>query len=270
MKTIMSIPVFGCHSNDTIILQTELVNLGFNSGIVDGVFGNQTKKAIQLFQKSKGLVADGIIGKKTLTALDFKYLTPINANGYYQLSWENKHPENAAWSNYIFDLIDGTLFDDKFSLCEDLLEFRPDYNDLNRKQKISVWGELISAICLFESSWIPTSWMVEKTMDKDPVTGIQVKSEGLMQLSYQDKKSYASLPCRLDWNADKLLDQNDTSKTIFNPLINLEFGINILAYQIFKFKKIALIKNVYWAVLRKTGKSSRIIEITQMIQNLTF
>ena len=32
---------------------------------VDGIFGNETKKAVISYQKSKGLSADGIVGKET-------------------------------------------------------------------------------------------------------------------------------------------------------------------------------------------------------------
>lgn len=35
----------------------------------DGVFGSQTKSAVQNFQRSKKISADGIAGKQTLTAL---------------------------------------------------------------------------------------------------------------------------------------------------------------------------------------------------------
>ncbi len=46
-------------------VQTALKKAGFYDGAVDGKIGKNTKKAITEFQKANGLVADGIVGKKT-------------------------------------------------------------------------------------------------------------------------------------------------------------------------------------------------------------
>lgn len=45
--------------------QMALKRAGFYKGKIDGKLGPQTKKAIKAFQKSKGLVQDGIIGMRT-------------------------------------------------------------------------------------------------------------------------------------------------------------------------------------------------------------
>ena len=50
-------------------LQTRLKAQGFNPGTIDGNFGPNTKSAVMAFQKSKGLVQDGIVGVNTWTAL---------------------------------------------------------------------------------------------------------------------------------------------------------------------------------------------------------
>lgn len=49
-------------------LQLFLNKLGFNTGSVDAVFGPTTEKAIREFQRSMGLVPDGIVGDSTLAA----------------------------------------------------------------------------------------------------------------------------------------------------------------------------------------------------------
>ncbi len=52
-----------------LAVQAALKEAGFNPGSLDGKFGPQTQKAIQQFQKAKGLKSDGKVGYKTLTKL---------------------------------------------------------------------------------------------------------------------------------------------------------------------------------------------------------
>lgn len=58
----------GDRSQDVRILQQRL-NLAGASLFVDGWFGDTTESAVRAYQSKKGLVADGIAGSKTLTAL---------------------------------------------------------------------------------------------------------------------------------------------------------------------------------------------------------
>ena len=55
----------GARGNIIKLLQEKLVSLGYNTNGVDGIFGTGTEKAIISFQKSNGLVVDGIVGKNT-------------------------------------------------------------------------------------------------------------------------------------------------------------------------------------------------------------
>ena len=50
-------------------LQRKLKELGFNPGAIDGDFGPGAQAAVLAFQKSKGLLADGVAGPGTLNAL---------------------------------------------------------------------------------------------------------------------------------------------------------------------------------------------------------
>ncbi len=50
-------------------LQEKLKERGFNPGLIDGDFGSGTKAAVMAFQKSEGLLADGVAGPRTQTAL---------------------------------------------------------------------------------------------------------------------------------------------------------------------------------------------------------
>jgi len=50
-------------------LQTALSSLGFACGVLDGIFGSKADAAVRAYQRGRGLVDDGIAGKRTITAL---------------------------------------------------------------------------------------------------------------------------------------------------------------------------------------------------------
>jgi len=64
-------PKIGLGSRNAAVreAQERLLLLGFDPRGVDGIFGAATRVAVIAFQKSRGLVADGIIGPKTWAAL---------------------------------------------------------------------------------------------------------------------------------------------------------------------------------------------------------
>ena len=67
-------PVQEVMQNKDKDIQRALKNAGFYTGTVDGKVGPKTKKAIEEFQKAKGLKVDGKVGSKTWSELA-KYLT---------------------------------------------------------------------------------------------------------------------------------------------------------------------------------------------------
>jgi putative chitinase len=58
-------------------LQQALLDRGFNPGKVDGNFGPGTQAAVLAFQRSEGLLADGIAGVRTLAALQGAAAPPL-------------------------------------------------------------------------------------------------------------------------------------------------------------------------------------------------
>jgi N-acetylmuramoyl-L-alanine amidase len=55
--------------DDVAALQSRLTEMGFNSGRVDGIFGEATESAVKEFQKSVGVKVDGRCGPATIIAL---------------------------------------------------------------------------------------------------------------------------------------------------------------------------------------------------------
>ena len=61
----------GARGADVTALQTQLQTRGFPPGVIDGVFGPGTLAAVTAFQRSEGLVPDGVVGPRTGAALGF-------------------------------------------------------------------------------------------------------------------------------------------------------------------------------------------------------
>lgn len=63
------IPSMAKHKSRIKALQQALLEHGFSPGRIDGIFGLGTQAAVLAFQRSEGLLADGIAGVRTLAAL---------------------------------------------------------------------------------------------------------------------------------------------------------------------------------------------------------
>ncbi len=64
-SNLAPLPPAGPYKPSAKEIQTALKNAGFYTGSIDGNIGPKSKKAIEEFQKSKGLTADGKVGPKT-------------------------------------------------------------------------------------------------------------------------------------------------------------------------------------------------------------
>ena len=182
-----------------------------------------------------------------------------------KLSWESKNPKNAEWTKITLGAVEKHF--EKLDKAEDMGTFCPEYKNLDKGQKIAVWGELISAMSFYESGWNPNAQFTETGLGYDEITGKLLTSEGLLQLSYNDTK-WASW-CQFDWELDKN-NRGSHPTTVLTPKNNLECGIGILARQINKHKKIVLSKNTYWAVIKEGHVNCKIPGITKMVSAVPF
>ncbi|SDC80417.1 N-acetylmuramoyl-L-alanine amidase [Actinokineospora iranica] len=73
---MVSAPITG---DDVVTLQERLLELGYDAGRPNGVFGAQTEAALRNFQRDYGLTIDGICGPETVRAL--RQLSPRARGG---------------------------------------------------------------------------------------------------------------------------------------------------------------------------------------------
>lgn len=84
--TATAISKIGSTGNEVSKVQSKLKQWGYYNGAVDGIFGTNTQKAVIAFQKKNGLVADGVVGKKTLAAMGILEEGVYNSSDYELLA----------------------------------------------------------------------------------------------------------------------------------------------------------------------------------------
>ncbi len=69
-RILVWVPARLMAGDDVAALQRRLLDMGFDCGRVDGLFGTETEQALREFQRNIGIVSDGTCGPATLKALD--------------------------------------------------------------------------------------------------------------------------------------------------------------------------------------------------------
>ena len=140
----------------------------------------------------------------------------------------------------------------------DVRTFCPQFDAMGEADKRAFWAYFFQALAGAEAGLKPTSRVRHTEPEvavKDEVTGVQVRSEGLLQLTYEDEKRYG---CDFDWTADRTLKADDPARTILQPKNNLECGVKILDKQIVEQHKPLLSRSGYWSTLRPGTESYRV------------
>jgi hypothetical protein len=140
----------------------------------------------------------------------------------------------------------------------DVRRFCPRFYVMTEVDKRAFWAYFFQALSAAEGGLKPTSRVrhSQPVMEvKDQVTGVQGRTEGLLQLAYEDQKRYG---CNFDWEADRKLKPKDPDRTILQPKNNLECGVTILDQQIIVKRKPLLSQSGYWSTLRPGGESYRV------------
>ena len=67
--TTSTVIVNGARGDPVVNLQKSLKKVGFDPGVIDGIFGSKTEAAVKQFQAGNGLLVDGKVGPNTKAAL---------------------------------------------------------------------------------------------------------------------------------------------------------------------------------------------------------
>ncbi len=135
-------------------------------------------------------------------------------------------------------------------MAHNVKPFCPRFSSMKDVDKRQFWAYFFQALAGAEAGLKATS-NVQHTEPEvavvDSVSHRMVRSQGLLQLTYEDARRYA---CDFDWNTDKHLSEHDPDKTILQPENNLLCGVNILVNQLVVQKRPLLTKSSYWSTLR--------------------
>jgi hypothetical protein len=177
--------------------------------------------------------------------------TPIDAKKA-ELGGE---PWDPAWDHIIEQAIPPEMISSR--VPKDVRKFCPNFYNMSETDKRVFWAYFFQALAGAEACLDPTTRVrhpERQIVRLDPVTNRVFRSEGLLQLAYQDSQRYG---CDFDWEKDRHLKGNDPSRTILQPKNNLECGVIILSNQLFQLKKPLLWKSSYWEPLRPGSASHR-------------
>jgi hypothetical protein len=133
-------------------------------------------------------------------------------------------------------------------VARDVRAFCPRFKVMSDVDKRTYWAYFFQALAGAEAGLVPTTNVRHAEMDaKDSITKRNIRSEGLLQLTYMDADRYG---CDFDWDNDKELAAKDPAKTILQPRNNLLCGIKILEKQLIDRREPLLSRKSYWATLQ--------------------
>ena len=152
-----------------------------------------------------------------------------------------------TWDKIVEEAIPASMLSPR--VPHDVRRFCPRFYVMAPADKRAFWAYFFQALAGAEAGLDPTTRVRHTEPEvavRDKVTGRAVRSQGLLQLTYEDQKRYG---CDFDWEADRKLTPDDPEKTILQPKNNLECGVKILTRQIIDMHKPLLSRSGYWSTL---------------------
>jgi len=161
-----------------------------------------------------------------------------------------------AWDQIVEQAIPAEMLSSQ--VPHDVKRFCPRFYTMSDTDKRVFWAYFFQALAGAEAGLNPTT-RVRHTEPEvavtDKVSHRAVRSEGLLQLTYEDQKRY---DCDFDWDKDRELKSDDPAKTILQPKNNLQCGVKILDNQIINQRKSLVSRKSYWSTLQPGTVSYRV------------
>jgi hypothetical protein len=161
-----------------------------------------------------------------------------------------------AWDKIVEEALPPEMLSDQVARA--VRPYCPRFNVLDEADKRAFWAYLFQALAGAEAGLKPTSHVRHAQPEmqvKDEVTGARGRTEGLLQLAYEDQKRYG---CDFDWDADRKLRASDPARTILRPKNNLECGVKIMDQELIAQHKGLLSRTQYWSTLQPGTVSYRV------------
>jgi hypothetical protein len=165
-------------------------------------------------------------------------------------------PWNPQWDQIIEKALPQGMLSSQ--VPQGVRRFCPRFYEMAETDKRTFWAYFFQALAGAEAGLNPNTTVRHTNPEgtkRDEVSGMAMRSEGLLQLAYADQKRYG---CDFNWQVDRELKVNDPAKTILQPKNNLECGVKILVNQIIVQHKPLLTSSGYWSTLRPGGPSYRV------------
>ena len=165
-------------------------------------------------------------------------------------------PWNPQWDQIIEKALPQGMLSSQ--VPQGVRRFCPRFYEMAETGKRTFWAYFFQALAGAEAGLNPNTTVRHTNPEgtkRDEVSGMAMRSEGLLQLAYADQKRYG---CDFNWQVDRELKVNDPAKTILQPKNNLECGVKILVNQIIVQHKPLLTSSGYWSTLRPGGPSYRV------------
>ena len=172
-----------------------------------------------------------------------------------------KEPGTETWDPGWDRMVEEALPDELLKsarVARDVRPYCPRFGVMAEADKRAFWAYFFQALAGAEAGLKPTTNVRHTEPEiavKDSVTKRMVRSEGLLQLTYEDADRYG---CDFNWEADRKLPEHDPAKTILQPKNNLTCGIAILDNQLIALKKPLLSRTSYWSTLQPGTVSYRV------------